>query len=231
MTATTRPGPRDEPPGPPSGVRERVLEAARAERSATRRESVLRTALVIAAALSASVAVFALRGGLRAEPRGGTLIVLTAGGSALLAAVIAAIALGRGRSMLGRPRAWLIVPVLAAPFALLAWKIAVSSRFPGMCVAWDGRPGFRCLWLSLAMAGAPLAALLLLRRRTDPVHPALSGAALGCAAAACSWVLVDMWCPVAHVEHLLLGHVLPLVLVTALGALAGRLVLGVRARR
>jgi hypothetical protein len=38
-------------------------------------------------------------------------------------------------------------------------------------------------------------------------------------------VLVDLWCPVAYVPHLLVGHVLPLVATTLTGAwLGGRLI-------
>jgi hypothetical protein len=51
-------------------------------------------------------------------------------------------------------------------------------------------------------------------------RPALTGAALGVAAGACSWLLVDLWCPVAHPEHIALGHLLPLVLLAGAGALA-----------
>jgi len=54
------------------------------------------------------------------------------------------------------------------------------------------------------------------------LRPGITGAALGMAAAIAAGGLVDLWCPVAHVEHLLLGHILPLVLLAALGALAGR---------
>jgi hypothetical protein len=44
------------------------------------------------------------------------------------------------------------------------------------------------------------------------------------------WVLVDLWCPVAYVPHLLLGHVLPLVLTALVGTLLGGRYLAVRAR-
>jgi hypothetical protein len=44
-------------------------------------------------------------------------------------------------------------------------------------------------------------------------------------------VLVDLWCPVGHVPHLLAGHVGPMLLVGAVGAVAGARVLGVRAGR
>jgi hypothetical protein len=44
------------------------------------------------------------------------------------------------------------------------------------------------------------------------------------------WVLVDLQCPVAYLPHLLLGHVLPLVTATLIGAWLGHRLIAVRAR-
>jgi Negative regulator of sigma F len=52
-----------------------------------------------------------------------------------------------------------------------------------------------------------------------------SGAVIGFAAGACAWVAVDLWCPIAYVRHLLLGHLLPVFLLALTGALLGRLLL------
>jgi hypothetical protein len=57
------------------------------------------------------------------------------------------------------------------------------------------------------------------------VHPALNGTGIGFAAGACAWVAVDLWCPIAYVPHLLLGHLLPVFLLALTGALLGRLLL------
>jgi hypothetical protein len=35
-------------------------------------------------------------------------------------------------------------------------------------------------------------------------------------------VLLELWCPVGHPGHLLLGHVLPMIAYGAVGYLAGR---------
>jgi hypothetical protein len=51
---------------------------------------------------------------------------------------------------------------------------------------------------------------------------------MGVAAAACAWVFVDLWCPVAYVPHLMLGHVLPMAILGSVGALLGRFLLQVR---
>ena len=67
-------------------------------------------------------------------------------------------------------------------------------------------------------------------RRNAPVHPALNGAVMGVAAGACAWVAVDLWCPVASLPHLLLGHVLPLCILASIGALLGQILLALRRR-
>ena len=75
--------------------------------------------------------------------------------------------------------------------------------------------------------GRPLLSFLAIRR-SAPVQPALNGAGLGLAAGACAWVAVDLWCPVAYVPHLLLGHVLPLFVLAGAGALLGQALLSPR---
>jgi len=83
--------------------------------------------------------------------------------------------------------------------------------------------------LSIVVAVGPLVSFLTMRR-TAFLHPALNGAMLGVAAGACAWVAVDLWCPVAYVPHVVLGHVLPLVVLTGVGALLGQSLLSVRHR-
>jgi hypothetical protein len=155
--------------------------------------------------------------------RPGLLIVLTCLGWSAVGSAAAALAVARGRSMLGRSTISLAILVAAAPLVLLAWKIGVTVPFgPEMTAAWPGRVGYRCLGLTLAMAAPLLVALLLMRRRSDPVHPGIAGAALGITASVIAGTLVDLWCPIANLSHVLLGHILPLVLAAVLGAWAGR---------
>ena len=46
-----------------------------------------------------------------------------------------------------------------------------------------------------------------------------------------SALLVDLWCPVGYVPHLLLGHVLPIAILSVAGGLIGGRVLGIMRRR
>jgi hypothetical protein len=100
----------------------------------------------------------------------------------------------------------------------LIWKLAWSSRYAGMMAPWPTRPGYRCLLLILFLAMSPLLAIVFLRRHGDPINPSAHGAALGVAFGMCAAVLGDLWCPVAHVPHLLVGHILPVVLLGIAGA-------------
>ena len=114
----------------------------------------------------------------------------------------------------GRPAALMVV----TPVVLLTWKAGVSALFPGMTVRWPDRVGVRCLCVALSSGIAPLAGFLYTWRHTQPAHPRLTGLAIGTAAGAFTWLLVDLWCPVAYFRYLLLGHVLPVGLFAALGA-------------
>jgi hypothetical protein len=72
------------------------------------------------------------------------------------------------------------------------------------------------------MAAPLLVALVVIRRRSDPVHPGIAGAVLGVTAGIAAGTLVDLWCPIAYLPHVLLGHILPLLVVAVVGAWAGR---------
>jgi hypothetical protein len=98
--------------------------------------------------------------------------------------------------------------------------VAVSAQF-GLTDRWPERIGFRCLRFGIATGALPLFALLAAYRGTDPLKPATTGAAFGAGAGLASAALVDLWCPVAYVPHLLLGHVLPIALLAGLGTLLG----------
>jgi hypothetical protein len=187
------------------------------------------TMLFISAA-AALGGVFAAAGGAHCESRSPTLIAGTAMGAGVLALVSLWSALSRGRSMLGRPRAIVLAIAVAAPVALFVWKVGWSAQYPDALDAWPVRVGFRCLGLTLAMSLWPLFALALARRGTDPVHPAVTGAAFGVAVGACAWVLTDLWCPIAYPPHLLLGHVLPIALLAGLGAYLGKRFIAISAR-
>lgn len=176
-----------------------------------------RLALAVAIAAAADAAIFFLVGGCHRGGRSVGVVAITQGGSTLLALVALQVAFGRGRSMLGRPWQWLWGITLATPALLMAWTL--FWRDPELAA--PGRIGLRCLGLSLLLGGWPLVLILRLRRETNPVTPGAAGAARGAAIGALAWVLVGLWCPLANVAHLALGHGLPVLVLAALGSWLG----------
>jgi hypothetical protein len=213
-------------------LKERILATAAAAPSLSRTATRLRLVLLVAGGTAVMAAVywlFALRiFGWQSIPRSRVLPGGTLMGAAAVAAIAMVTAVGRGRHMLGRSRRWLIAVTVLAPVALLAWKIGWSAIFGNLVES--PRLGYRCLLMSMAMGGVPLASLVMTRKGDDPRHPSLLGAAMGVAVGACGWVLIDLWCPVAGPIHLLRGHVLPVVLLGLLGAAVGKVALAVHAK-
>ena len=214
---------------PTPDLKHRILAAAAAEPSPTRRQRVAASAIRAVSAVTVPILLFALVGGAGLGPRPLGLVAMTALGTSMIAAWALFEAFGRGPSMLGPSRGRLLLTAALVPLAFLIWKVAVSSRVPHMMDPWPARPGLRCLGVTALLAAWPLVAFAWERWRSDPVHPRALGLTLGVATGAAAAVLVDLWCPVGHVPHLLAGHVAPMLLLGGLGALVGARVLGVRA--
>jgi hypothetical protein len=208
-------------------LRAQVIERSAREPSPTRAQLASHARVVLGMVLTVPLLSFVALGGIRLGPRPKELVLQTALGSAVLALLFWIVGVARGRSMLGRPRSWLLTQVLLTPLSLFGWRVLSSARYPQTMVEWADRPGFRCFMLSAFLACAPLLGLIWLRRSSDPVHPRLTAAAVGAAVGAGTWVLVDLWCPVGYVPHLLLGHLLPLLLLILLSALIGSRVVDV----
>lgn len=209
-------------------LRARIIERVRAERSPTRIEIAARRRLTMLVVLVVPTIVFLAWGGVRAAPRGVDLMLWTGVGAAFVSAGATYVGLGSRRSMLGRPRAHLVALAVLTPLLLFAWKLCVSSLYSGALIEWPDRPGLRCLLLGAMLSLAPAVGLVWSRRAADPVHPRAHAAAIGTVAGAWAWVLVDLWCPVSAVPHLLLGHVLPLLLTVFASVSLGSRILTMR---
>jgi hypothetical protein len=209
-------------------LRATILAQVAAESSPTRSQWRRRGFELFAGAAAAALAIFVAAGGVRPSGRPAALIAATALGSYLLAALGLGLAATRGRSVIGRSPLALWVPIAVLPLALLLWKLGVSALYAGMLDVWPTRPGFRCLRLVLLMGAFPLAAAVLHRRGTVAVQSTTTGASLGAACGLTAAATIDLWCPVAYLPHLLLGHIGPLALLTVAGAAAGRSLLAVR---
>jgi len=209
-------------------LKRRILAATTSEPSPTRRQRLIRSAIRMASALAVPLLLFMLVGGPQVGPRPLGLVAMTALGTSGIAAAALFVAVGRGSSMLGRSTGRLLGTAAIVPMAFLFWKVAASWGVPHMMDPWPSRPGLRCFALTVLFAAWPVAALVWERWGSDAVHPRTLGVALGVATGASAAALVDLWCPVGNVPHLLTGHLAPIVLLGGLGALVGARTLGVR---
>ena len=212
----------------PPSLRARILEEARSVPSPTMADRRSRVALV--AALGAMVSLLlSYRLGFPVARSSRVLIGVGLGGG-LSALLVTWVAAARGKSMLGRPLGVLAMVAVLAPLALLAWATMMTG-IEGGVVLRGGTLGQHvlCVVFTLLFALGPFVALAYARRGSDPVHPRALGAALGAAAGAWGGAMIDIHCSITTVEHLAIGHALPIVIVSLVGALLGGRVFGVRA--
>jgi hypothetical protein len=211
-------------------LRARVLSAAAQTPAPTRAQVALTRLWLFAGALAGALAIFFVQGGVRPTGRPLVLVALTTlGTSVFVAAGMYFLFTRVPRSMSRRPFALVVAVTVLSALAFVTWRHEVSAVY-GLVVPWPDRVGFRCLRVGVLTGALPLFAALVTWRRTDPVTPAATGAAFGAGAGLGSAVLTDLWCPVSYLPHLVLGHVLPIVVLSCVGALCGYVALRVRRR-
>jgi hypothetical protein len=211
-----------------TNLRAELLERAARIPSGTRRTESRKASALLMLAIATALATFAWSGGIDPAGRPIPMMLATSLGTAALAATGLRIALHRGRSMLGRSsEELLLVPLLLVCAALLwktFWGAPGSYRLEGSA----GAAAARCLGLGVLIGAPPLAAMLVARRGTDPLHPGAWGANMGAVAGLCAAVLLDLSCPAGSSTHLVLGHLAPFPVLSLAGFGIGRSVLGPR---
>lgn len=221
-----------EPGVPPPELKERLLAAIR-EQPAPARASVRRTGwLAVLGGFAWLACLFAGLGGIVVSQRPAGHIALVGAGWFLMALGASALSVARGRSMLGRPRWSLALAAgLTAPLLFL-WVLAAVLPWPQTAspTCAPNITGTGCLGVALLMGVGPFVGFLFLRRGSDPLHPRLTGAALGAAAGAWGSWAIGLHCPCTGLGHSFIGHVLPAAGLALAGWLAGNLILAVRAR-
>jgi hypothetical protein len=206
-------------------LKARVFEAARAQPSPRRTEPRLTGGAAAALAALSMAGVFFLWGGpSNAVGRPSEVGVWVVAGMVALAVTATWLALPSRRSMLPPPASRLLAVAFGVPLVAAAWLLAWHATYDDPFT----RFGWRCLALTVASAPWPFAALLRIAPRFVPSRPWLAGGALGAAAGSWAAVVVEAWCPLAGPAHLAVGHVLPLALLVAAGALLGRRLLHLR---
>jgi hypothetical protein len=220
-------------PAPSLELRARVLEAALREPVPSRSAGGRRRARAVAIGFAVPLVILAVSyfGGPRAHERPHGYIAALALAWLPVAALATWVGVGRGRSMLGRPAAWAVSVVALTPAALLAAWAIVASVWPSTLSDPSGPPQHViCNVMTLVFAVGPLVAFGVLRRGSDPVSPALTGAAIGAASAAWAALVLHLLCGFTSEAHILLGHIAPVVLVTLIGALWTARAVAIRAK-
>ncbi len=214
---------------PGQEVRDRIAAAVAKRSSLTRAQYRRQTNVVIALSLAPVAADLALRG---VHPVGrplGYLAVVAIGWFALaLAASLWALRPARGA--LGQPRPALVALAIGLPASLLLVSLVASSAFPEAVReplhGWHGH--LMCTLIATGLSMAPIGALLWVFRRSDPVAPWISGAALGAVAASWAGAVLAVQCPHAEPLHVALAHAGPIALSAVVGAVIGARVLALR---
>ena len=210
---------------PPESLKLRVLEAVR-QRPVPRRTDRLPYTIGFAAFAAAAMSAVVQWGPRLFGDVGGPAHAIgrpAASGAWILAGTVALalsstwVVLPFRRSMLSPARGLLLgvaigVPVLVGGWLML-WHTTYHDPFT--------RDGWRCFVLTMLTAPWPFAALMYASRRVEPRHPGTAGAALGAVSGAWAAVMVELWCPLAVHDHVLLGHVLPLFFLALAGSAIG----------
>ena len=219
----------DTPSSSLAELRARVLAEAKRSPSPTRAEHRKRVAAVVAVGTLATAALFFATGNLAPGARPVEMIAFSVGFALFAAIVLTRLSAARASSMFGRPRHVLVTAcVVAAPLLAVAALVAAAC-WPGPAREQVGsHTHSACAALTLLQGALPLGALLVPRRGSDPVHPAVTGAALGMTAGAWTAVMAYLRCPHAAALHCILAHVAPTLILTAVGAWLGWVLLRVK---
>jgi hypothetical protein len=208
-----------------------VLEAARREPVRTRAQGLRFTTLTLLAGFGAPVLLSWILGcpNHRARPIAYEVLIIATFG--ITAALASWAGVARGRSMLGHPPLWRVLVAVVTPATLLVLALIAAVMWPETQLGPDGWGDVAtCLFFTPLFALGPLVAFTVVRRRSDPVAPGLSGAAIGAAAGAWGAVGISLHCKHVTPMHVASGHVLPVVLLMLLGILLGQQVVALRTK-
>lgn len=208
-------------------LKARIMAAAAAAPSPTRRQGKRVTRWVVVAAIAAGIAFFELAGGIaHGGDRPLFVTMRLADGWALACAGLTWLVARFGTPHV-RTAEVLRAACMAAPVALVLWV----ARFHGDSVDPPAVSLWTCAATSLACAVVPLAGFLWARRGSEPRHPATMGGGIGAASGAWAGLVGLLHCPETEPLHALLAHAMPLFLTTLVGALAGARFLRIRGYR
>jgi hypothetical protein len=199
------------------------------------RTSIVRTRARVIAALGVAIALFLLvvvgtseavyhriAAGLDIDPAHAAQLQWSAALLLLLTLIATVMALWRGKSGFGAGVSGLtMVAVLMAPvYAALTILLPVHADSVQPAEVAISPWGTRCALIAGVVGFGVLACFTAALRRAVPVASTLRSAALGAAAGSWAGFAVFAFCPSGDRLHLLVGHVLPVIVLIVVGALA-----------
>ena len=210
-------------------LRARVLAEVARTPSQTRAEFTRRVLLVSAIGALATASLFFALGGLAPGTRPFELIAFTSGFGLLAAIILTRLgSISRG-PMLGPSRTMLLSIIIATAPILALVALGATMVWPKEAAEpVSALSTLSCGILTVVQGALPLVALLVPRRGTDPVHPAITGAALGMTAGAWTVMMSYLRCPHTAATHTIVAHVVPTLVLAGLGAGLGWLMLRLR---
>lgn len=219
----------DEPGSPPGELYERILAAIDSRTSnrsrTSKRISFVLVAVPLLSALVVAIASYVAYGrpaaGLELDVHSIERLWFTLGVFGALTLAATYLALAQGRNGFGAIAAVLIaIACLIAPLYTILIAPQPLHASGTVFEATQISPwGARCLIVASIVIALALSGFLFALRRAVPVSVRLRGAALGAAAGAWAGLALLFFCPAADRLHLLVGHSLPVLAATLLGAL------------
>lgn len=203
-----------------------ILEEAKKTPALTRAEHQKRVALVVTIGTLATTILFFAMGGFAKGTRPVELMGFTAGFAVLSAIILTRLSGPRSPSPLPKPRSVLVTACVAAAPVLAVSVLAATMMFPDE--AHEDVPTkshLACALMTIVQGALPLVVLIVPRRGSDPIHPVVTGAALGMTAGAWTCAMAYLRCPHATASHCILAHVVPTLALTAIGAVLGKMFL------
>jgi hypothetical protein len=181
---------------------------------------ILVPALTFSIAIGASTLIYDVpAAGFSLAVQSGSLLSWALVASIALAFATTLIAISSGASGLGSSAVALALVTIAVAPVYAAMILAVPAHTHEIGRALNiSEWGTRCFTIASFVAASSLVAFAAALHHAVPSAPRIRGAALGAAAGAWAGLAVLVFCPSGEVQHLLFGHVFPIILATIVGA-------------
>lgn len=222
--------------GPPTSLRDQILQATATRPSATRKTHQQRRLALVVLLLAFVVGGSAMLAGRHADVPDRPMTYLT---TMLAACVVVAMltaysTLGPAPSALGRTSRFYRFLTIVTPFVLALAAITANAIAPSTMVEQVGHaaPHVSCSTITFLAGAGVLLVLLLLEKGSATNSAAAKGASFGVVAAAWATLFISISCPYAHPLHVLPTHVIvPVIPLIVGGVVGGVRMLTMRAER